>query len=199
MITIDSASLVGKGLHRECYTHPDDVNLCIKVAINENVKETKREKKYYEFLKNKQIAWDMLPRFYGNIETNIGQGAVFDMIRDHDGSVAKTLEYYLVSDVETEKNCGGLSESFPLLKNYLLDHEIITMTIKPKNILYQRLSDEHGKLVIVDNIGNSDFFPIANYSKCFGRKKILRKWRRFEAALLSSYPDSKVLAPIRPH
>lgn len=193
MLTMNPENLVGKGLHRECYSHPDNVNLCIKVVVNGNVKESKREQKYYEFLEKKQTPWDVIPKFHGNIETNIGQGAVFDMIRDHDGSVAKTLEHYLVSDIETERYFCGLSQSFLYLKNHLLDHQIITMTIKPKNILYQKLSQKEGKLVVVDNIGNSDFFPIANYSRCFGSKKILRKWQRFEAALLKAYPENRAL------
>ena len=91
MIEINSSDIVGKGLHRECHAHPEDNNLCIKVAVNENIKETLREQKYYLFLKKRGISWDMLPKFYGNIETNMGPGAVFDLIRNHDAVSLKRL------------------------------------------------------------------------------------------------------------
>ncbi|RLA48020.1 MAG: hypothetical protein DRR06_00870 [Gammaproteobacteria bacterium] len=196
MIEINSSALIGKGLHRECYVHPQDKNLCIKVAVNENIKETQREQKYYRFLKRKNICWDMLPKFYGNIDTNMGSGAVFDMIRNHDASVSKTLEHYLDSNENTESHYAGLVQSLALLKAYLLTENIITMTIKPKNILYQELDAENGRLFIVDNIGNSDLLPICNYSKRLGNKKILRKWQRFESSLLKTYPDNKALVRI---
>ena len=80
--------MIGKGLHRECFIHPEDINKCIKVVVNGNQQETEREQSYYKFLQKKKIAWDMLPKFYGNIETNMGLGAVFDLIRDHNGQVS---------------------------------------------------------------------------------------------------------------
>ena len=67
---------------------------------------------------------------------------------------------------------------------------IITMTLKPKNILLQQYGAGRGRLVIVDNIGNSDFIPLANHSPWLARRKIRRKWRRFEASLRSAYRDN---------
>ncbi len=190
MLTINATDMIGKGLHRECYSHPQDQNLCIKIAVNENVKETRREQKYYRLLKKRQICWDMLPKYYGNMDTNLGSGAVFEMIRNHDGSVSKTLEFYLKSIQQTERCYSGLASAFFALKKYLLNEQIITMTIKPKNVLYQEINDDAGKLIIVDNIGNSDYIPIANYSKTLGDRKIKRKWYRFEDAILKAYPDN---------
>ena len=200
MIVINPSDIVGKGLHRECHTHPEDNNLCIKIAVNENIKETQREQKYYLFLKKRGICWDMLPKFYGNIETNMGPGAVFDMIRNRDGSISKTLEYYLVSNQEADRCYDGLSNAFYSLKNYLLSEQIITMTIKPKNLLYQEQDNNKGKdkgaLYIVDNIGNSDYIPICNYSRWFNNKKTQRKWQRFENSILETYPDNAAFKKI---
>ena len=33
MLTLESSSLIGRGLRRECYIHPKDGNKCIKVVI----------------------------------------------------------------------------------------------------------------------------------------------------------------------
>ena len=50
MVTLDKSNLAGKGLHRECYKHPENENLCIKVTVHGNNIETLREMKYYKHL-----------------------------------------------------------------------------------------------------------------------------------------------------
>lgn len=193
MYKLHSSLLIGKGLHRECYIHPENSNLCIKIVVAGCDSETLREQAYYEFLEKRNVSWKMLPKFYGNVETNLGFGAVFDLIRDYDGEVSKTLEDYLSSAEETKFHFCGLSKAIPSLKCFLIQEKVITMTLKAKNIVYKRINDTEGILVIVDNIGNSDFIPICNYVNFFAKKKILRKWQHFELTLLATYPHNKML------
>jgi hypothetical protein len=195
MIDIETSPVVGRGLHRECYAHPQDENLCIKVLLplksQESLIEAEREVNYYRFLTKKSVPWTMLPKFHGEVLTSRGKGFVFDLIRDQDGSVSKTLRHYLSSSVETAKNAEGLSTAFDLLRAYLLQWKIVTMTIKAKNILYQKISESDGRLVIVDNIGNSDFIPICDYVDFMAERKIRRKWRQFEVNLRKEYPQNE--------
>lgn len=193
MIELDKANLIGKGLHRECYRHPENETLCIKVVVSGNDDETRREQRYYRHIEKRGIAWDMIPRFHGNVETNLGPGSVFDLISDHNGDVSKTLEYYLSSNEETEAHYDGLSDSLDLLRHYLFQHRIITMTLKPKNISCKRMASDRYRLFIIDNIGNSDFIPICNYSRYFAGKKIRRKWASFESRMLNTYKHNKAL------
>jgi len=183
MITLSPATMIGKGLHRECFIHPDDKNKCIKVVVNGNQQETDREQGYYHLLEKRNISWAMLPRFYGNIDTNMGPGAVFDLIRDHDGNVSNSLEYYLADTAYVVKHKQQLLLALASLKTYLLANNIVSMPIKSKNILYQTKNHATGTLYLVDNIGNADFIPIATYSTYFGNKKIHRRWNRFFTAL----------------
>ena len=193
IIDIDSSDFVGKGLHRECYVHPKNENLCIKIVVSGDHKECQREQNYYRFLESRNISWEMLARFYGIVETNVGQGSVFDLIRNHDGSISKTLEYYLTTNEKTESHYFELSKAISLLKTYLYQQKIITMTLKSKNILFKKMSHKAARLVIIDNIGNSDLIPICDYSAYFSRKKILRKWMRFESSLLNTYAHNEAL------
>ena len=198
MINIDKSGLVGKGLHRECYRHPQNKNLCIKVIVAGDGKvnarkESEREKKYYRHLEKRGICWDMIPMYYGDIETNLGLGFVFDLIVDEDGAPSKSLEYYLSSDEETEAHYESLSNSLYLLKDYIFQQRIITMTLQPKNILCQKSKSEINRLFIADNIGNSDLIPICNYSKYFAQKKMSRKWQRFVDSILNTYEPNKAL------
>ena len=179
MTALSPAIMIGKGLHRECFVHPKDETKCIKVVVYGNQQETEREQSYYRFLENKKISWDMLPKFHGNVETHMGLGAVFDLIRDHDGQISHTLEHYLADKKFVSLHRNQLLFALAQLKTYLLKNNIITMPIKPKNILYQLNQDDSGTLYIIDNIGNADFIPLATYSSWFGNKKILRRWQRF--------------------
>ena len=187
MLELDTHALIGKGLHRECYVHPDDPALCVKVVVSGSLDENRREARYYAGLARRGICWDMLPRFHGLEQTALGEGAVFDLIRDYDGPVSHTLAHYLASRELTERHAAGLGRALDELESYLLENRIITMTLKPKNILFQQHNAATGSLVIVDNIGNSDFIPLANHSRWLARRKIRRKWRRFERDLGRAY------------
>lgn len=193
MININKFSLVGTGLHRECHRHPENKNLCIKVIVKGNAKESQREKKYYRHLEKRGINWDMIPMYYGDIETNLGLGSVFDLILDPDGAVSKTLEFYLSSNDKTETYYDDLSNSLYLLKEYLFQQRIMTMTIKPKNILCQKNDTDIIRLFLVDGIGSSDFIPVCNYSSYLAKKKISRKWNLFEKSILDTYAHNKAL------
>lgn len=193
MIELKPEAMVGKGLHRECYVHPNNPNRCIKVVVLRGEEETRREQAYYKFLQKRQITWEMLPQFYGIEPTSIGPGAIFDLVRDANGKVGKTLAHYFESTGLTEQNYKGLLASLQALKAYLFRQNIITMTIMPKNIVYQRQDNEFGTAMIVDSIGNSDPIPLASYCRAFGQVKMKRKWGKFVKLLHRDYPHNPAL------
>ncbi|RWR02229.1 hypothetical protein ED28_09185 [[Pantoea] beijingensis] len=179
---LDQTLYVAKGRHRECYLHPVDNHLCVKVVYNKEsggAQESRRELKYYHFLEKRNIDWRILPAFHGKVETNLGTGVLFDFVRDYDGQPSKTLEHYLSHEFRDGLNNPELLRALSELKAGLLKNRIITMTLKSKNILYKKESAHVGRLVIVDNIGNSSLIPVASYSNFFGTRKIHRTWARF--------------------
>ena len=185
LIQLTEKDYISKGLHRKCYHHPDDPNKCIKVNYNDGAEEeTNREIAYYKHLINRNISWDVLAKYYGPVTTNFGQGHVFELIRDYDGKISTPLEKYLFDEQLTKQYYAALVVSLKALKVALLKDRIITMTIKSKNILFQHLSAEENRLIIIDNIGNSTFIPIANYVGFFAKAKIERTWQRFLSSLI---------------
>lgn len=185
LIQLTDKEYISKGLHRKCYHHPDDANKCIKVNYNEGAQEeTSREIAYYKHLIKRHIAWDALAQYYGAVNTNLGEGQVFELIRDQDGNTSTTLEKYLADEQLTSQYYSALVTALKKLKADLLRDRIITMTIKSKNILFQHQSTDQNRLVIIDNIGNSTFIPIANYIGFFAKSKIERTWQRFLKSLI---------------
>ncbi len=113
MLELDESAPVAIGEHRKIFEHPEDRNLCIKVIWLGGLEETQREEKHYRLLEKRNISWKLLPRFYGFVETNLGQGAIFDLIRDYDGGLSRSLGYYLATNSVDE---GGLA---PLSRTHL--------------------------------------------------------------------------------
>ncbi|MDF1832404.1 MAG: YrbL family protein [Porticoccaceae bacterium] len=193
MILLNASDFVGKGLHRECYIHPNDEQLCIKIVVAGDLSESKREQSYYKLLQKRGINWNILPRFHGVIETNMGAGAVFDLVRDFDGKVSRTLEYYLSCEQLDNAENSGISQAIRMFKQELYRQSIITMTLSPKNIMYKKAGPYEGRLILIDNIGNSDFIPICSYIDCLAKKKIRRKLLRFEQTVLKMSMHNKNL------
>ncbi len=120
-------------------------------------------------------------------------GAVFELIRDYQGNVSKTLEYYLSAQDETDFNYQNLAKVLTLLKQYLMKWKIVTMSIRPQNIVYKKINKTERALIIIDNIGNSDFIPICNYVDKLAIRKIKKKWQHFEYSLTKNYDQNKAL------
>ncbi|MDL2322331.1 hypothetical protein LJC47_08320, partial [Desulfosarcina sp. OttesenSCG-928-B08] len=93
---------------------------------------------------------------------------------------------------------NGLLRAFPALKAWLIREEIITTPLKAKNIVYQQVPDPgaSGKLVIIDNIGNTEFIPISTWLSWAAQRKINRRWTGFEHRLKTRYSHNPVLQEI---
>lgn len=57
-----------------------------------------REINYIEILKKRNKNYDILPKYYGEIETNLGHGYVFEVIRNYDKSKSITLQEILLDE-----------------------------------------------------------------------------------------------------
>lgn len=196
MIELIPSLLVAKGGHRHCYTHPDDPSKCVKVLVSDDQKEHVLEQKYYQHLIKRNISWEMLPRFYGTVETNLGDGAVFDLIRDFDGQVSKTFEYYIKSDEQEKYLSYAFSKAHFGLRDYLNQEVVISRRINSCNIVFKRTNEVDGVMVMIDNIGNTDFLPFSKLFKRLGRSKAQRRWDRFDESLTRVYPDNKLICSI---
>ncbi len=180
MIILKDEDFVGKGNERACYIHPEDKNKAIKITYENNnrkeSKQTKLEVNYYKELeKRRMINFKHLPKYFGEVKTDKGAGFVVELIRDFDGEVSKTFEYYLKKD-------GVLKYKKELeeYKQYFLDNCIIfNYGMMPKNILLRKNSETDFDLVLIDGLGDVTYFTFPNKISYFARRKINRRWDKF--------------------
>lgn len=162
---------IGKGKERVCYVHPDNSQIAIKITYGEVNKQTKRELKYYRKLgKRKDLSYTHIPRYLGAVETSLGRGHMFDLIRDYDGEISQSLLSYLEKGTPLESFNADLEK----LRKSLLENGIISNhDMYAGNILYRRSSESTGDLVVIDGLGDTVFINWLNILKSHRRKRLI--------------------------
>jgi len=185
-VELHESHLFSSGSNRQCYFHPEDENLCIKVLHPNSPPKTQiRELNYFNCLHRRRATLTHVADLVEVVSTNRGRGVVFELLRDFDGSVCKTLDYYLQlgSEFYAQLVVAKLEE----LKAYLYQEGIIFRDLITLNIVLQRTDEHSYHPVIIDGIGHNDFLPLCNYSLSLSRKKIVRTWNRKRAKWFDKY------------
>ena len=175
--------VIGVGAHRACYIHPEDPHKCIKVIYSQNdpvaPKEIRRELAYYRHLNSYLKDWTGMTRYYGTVETNLGTGYVYDRVMDFDGKISQTMkDRYRVENLKD--NWKELKELVEKLEKYMWDNLIITMALKPHNVLCRRISENVIIPVICDNVGTATRIPVVFYSSWLCHRKQKKLFAKFE-------------------
>lgn len=168
---------IGVGIERACYVHPDDCNKAVKISVKRRDLQSKREIKYYKkLLKRKKVSFKHLPKFYGEVQSNRGDGFVVDLIRDYNGKVSKTLLWYL-------KKGYSIAEFEPYLfdlKKYFMKNLIIfNYDMMSSNLFFQKLSRKKARLVLIDGLGDTVYIQWFNAFPSHVKSKVERRWGRF--------------------
>ncbi len=191
----------GAGRHKKCYLHPDNDNLCIKIAYNRGGQtDLLREINYIKVLKRRNKNYDLLPQYYGEIETNLGHGYLFEVIRNFDKSKSITLQEILLSPSLFKQNFDLTVKMVKELKEKLFDNEIITMGLFPENVIFQKISTDAYKVRIVNDMGSGVLIPLEYHFHYFAKAKVARRWEQFINTLKKQYSSeltNKLIALIK--
>lgn len=180
MIELDQNHFIGKGGTRSCYLHPHDSGKCIKIDKRKSGGATEREARYYSKIARirPDLSYVHIPRFYGFVDTNLGRGGVFDLIRDEtDGEISRSFSDYI--------NAGDVTVDHPIwLKAHrdymkvLYDEAIIIRDFNPGNLCVRKMRDGSYQFVTIDGIGHRHLIPLCDYSRWFARHTIQRHVKR---------------------
>ena len=186
-ISLTATEFIGAGTDRECYRHPARPEYCIKILRAErHPRRFRREIRYYRRLARRAIDWQRLTRYHGMVQTNLGQGAIFDLVLDHDGGISKSLQSRLQRQ-DPGFDAWAVRELNALARDFY-DRWIVFHDLNPTNLLVQRVDAEHQRLVVIDGIGHNHFLSIASYSPAFARRKLVRVWNRRFRQWYAPYP-----------
>ncbi|MCD6174065.1 MAG: hypothetical protein J7J96_09825 [Sulfurimonas sp.] len=185
ILELKEKDFVGKGSERACYTHPTDHNKAVKISYEQHIgrsKQTTAEINYYkELLKKQDMNWKHLPKYYGEVKTDKGDGFIVELIRDYDGNVSKSFAYY-INNFGVQNYTKELEE----YKDFFLKHCVIfNYGMMPKNILLRKTSENESHLVLIDGLGDITYFTFPNKIPYFARQKINRRWDKFTKKYLT--------------
>lgn len=178
LITLTEELFLGKGVHKAAYIHPYNNNLCIKVPFNSPDIDVEKELAYRKTLGNKELK--LLPAYYGEIDTNLGKGYVFERAVDFDNSVSMELKFVFENKVDVEEAFGcSVLEFLIKFRDMMLLDKIVVSDVDPANFMVVRLSPQEYTFKVVDNIGTPVMLPLAYYFDFVAEKRIKKYWNRF--------------------
>ncbi len=192
MIQLSESDYLAEGLARTCYFHPEDENLCIKIGKpNVEVSHLYKEINYYKKINKKDTSkfdYPFYAMYHGSIETNLGEGFVYDLVRDETSQeVSKTLlDYIRMKDSPIDDSV--FDTSLKKLQDQMIKYKVFASDLRPRNLCCKILKDGSVEMIIVDGIGHRDFLPLGDWFHCFAKQKVER---RFQKIALSSVLDHR--------
>lgn len=183
-IILTEKDILGKGTNKIIYYHPADKNKCIKFSLDaDDELDMQYELRYRKACKDRVEHSTLLTKYYGTVETNLGTGYVFELVRDFDGKLSETFLSLLLR----EKNSPKVFAALAMLRQKLSEEMIITYKIFPDNFLVQRISEKDFRIRIIDGIGMHVLIPLPYYSKTIAKYREKRVFDEFLKRLHEEY------------
>jgi len=152
--------------------------------------ELERELQYHKALARRGKSLSMLVKYYGEVETNLGKGYVFERVLDFDGKTSQELTAIFEDRERMEILLGDSAEAvLKRFKQLCFAEKIVVSNMDPYNYMIQRLSPEKYTIRVIDNIGTPAHVPLAYYFDYFAAKHIQKYWQRFVKKYASRYPE----------
>lgn len=200
-IDLGNSRPFASGDNRQCFRHPDNPSLCVKVLRPENIEaryqrqsfvkkllgkgridDNAQERKAYQQQAIRQLiakgqaekVWQHLPRFYGERQTSLGIANVSELLQDHNNQPAEPLEHYL----QRRGFDQPMQEAVGRLCDWLLDTGILTRNLLPHNIVVMGQNDRP-ELYLIDGLGAPTVPDKLATIPAWRRRYISRRIRRF--------------------
>ncbi|OCL85819.1 YrbL family protein [Arcobacter porcinus] len=176
MIFLEKDIFYGEGGLRRVYDHPNDDSKIIKISCGNN-SQNELEYSYFKYLKNENISYDYITKFYGKVNTNLGEGLVFEKIFNYDGTKSLTVKEALQKKIISKEHFEELGKE---LRIYLFENNILFVDISLYNVLLQEYERNRYKMVVIDGLGGrykiDCKFHIRLAFKFLAKRKTKQQW-----------------------
>lgn len=165
--------VVATGAERICVRNLNNEFSCFKISKKIHSKETRREIKYFKFLKKRGISSSFIPSFISDFETKDEVIIEQELIADHpeQNLFAFRVEEF-VADA-SDNQLTKLEKLFRELYTELKEKNIIISDLHAGNMMIY--CDETGnikRLIVVDGFGSPEAIPLAKYFRYSEEKRL---------------------------
>lgn len=191
--------LIGRGGTRECWQHPLDDNLCVKVNLEHRKNNSLLyEIRVYERIKN--LLPGLIPVMYPDlVETDKGQGLVSELVRDDDGTISPSLRDCFERGDDMKEILNPLNR---IIKR-LIVRDIFFFDLNKGNFAVQTV---HGKKTVVmtdikslNRAGFKGFLHLERIFAPLARNIMFRRIRRLYTDLGLDFPFDELCRKKRFH
>ena len=210
MIKLADLQPFAGGQKRNCYFHPGDDSKIIKIippnkspevlhsqkfwlrrmlqtpeALNANRAESEKYEKLKRKLGNLRDKLPYLVEFFGKIDTDLGEGLVFQAVKNFDGQISES--------VLRASETGGYDKPKLLeaLKTFAAERNdgLLFNDVGKNNVVVQILRANHTdyKLWVVDGINCGPLIPISEYSNLYASVRKAKKIRQLKKFILKNF------------
>lgn len=169
---IEAESYFAKGRQRACFEVPEQPELCVKVEFTEDQASAVRVKEELQAHRKVLARGDkcsVVSLFRGQVETSLGTGYLFDLIRDLDGKISPTLR-------SCEEDLGE-ELVVKLVRDFyeeVVNQQLVIGDLHPKNLVVR----DRSQLVLIDGLGAIDHAWLYYAIGPLRVLKLRRKFRR---------------------
>ena len=184
---------LGDGNHKIVYAHPTDKNLCVKLLRTPDDPDFAKEMRYRKALGERANSMTLLTKYFGEADTNRGNGYLFERVIDFDGKSSPTM-LNVLADTVVYRNLLPETEKLLLdFKRAYFDEKFLLAGVDPDNYLVQKISPTERRVRVIDNIGIATLVPLAYWFDAFAIKRAKKYWRRFVDLMRTDY--AKIFSP----
>lgn len=207
MIPLTEDLLFATGGRRKVYFHPQDKGICIKITMQDDLKNRREIAAWYkkfrplsffdenrtDFLAYKSISrkgdviFKHIPKSFGMVKTSLGEGFATELICNQDESQSPILS--LQDWIKEHGVSDNLIKAIEDICQFLLDQKLVTRVMNRDNISVRVMEDKSLRVYIIDGFGNSSVLPISNYIDSIAESKIRRQNQKFLRVLKGHYPN----------
>lgn len=204
VIDLNEAHFLRRGGRRDCYLHPCDATLCIKVerdrgpsprAWHQRLERWRLTRLSGDELNRREwrayrrfgaVLAPYVPRYHGLVRTSLGPGLAVALVRDRDGTPSPRLNDWLSSC--SPRAADALLVRFGGLFDLLKREDIWVMDLHFRNFLVQDADDGTARPRLIDlkRVGRTEILQPAGWSVRSKRRKLARRIDRFHAQFASA-------------
>lgn len=160
-----------RGTDKTCYVSDKYPGKILKISPLAKANQILREISYFEFLRKRGVSPSFMPKFYGRYSDDKTIGYVQELIFGNDiKSLWQAVPMFYGPQLEI------LEEAILNIRREMIEKNIIILDLHSGNIL---CNIKTLKMWIIEGYGTSEFIPLPQYCRFFGRLKIERQWKKF--------------------